>query len=209
MSISPSQRSATGSPPSVVEVAAETDRLRLRDWNDEDEAAFYAIMNTPAVMQHLGGVQTPEEWHAAYTRIRNFSRDFGHSFWIIEDKATGDIQGFCGLKRVNSPGAGALTGQHEIGWRLRESAWGRGIAKEAAIASLDLAFGRFEAPHVVAITVEANKNSQGLMERLGMTRRAEFDYWDERFGPDLNPSMIWRIDAEDWPGARARALQRR
>ena len=31
----------------------------------------------------------------------------------------------------------------EIGWRLRESAWGQGIAKEAAIAALDLAFGRF------------------------------------------------------------------
>ena len=206
MSISPSQRSATGSPPSVVEVAAETERLRLRDWAEEDEAAFYAIMNNAAVMQHLGGVQAPEEWHAAYTRIRNFSRDFGHTFWIIEDKVSGEIQGFCGLKRVNSPGAGILTGQHEIGWRLRESAWGKGIAKEAAVASLDLAFGRFAAPHVVAITMEANKPSQGLMERLGMTRRAEWDYWDERFGPELNPSMIWRIDAEEWPQARVRAL---
>ena len=43
----------------------------------------------------------------------------------------------------------------EIGWRLREDAWGQGYAKEAAIASLDLAFGRFAAPHVVALTVPA------------------------------------------------------
>ena len=191
----------------MAKVVAETERLRLREWEDADEADFYAIMNNAAVMQHLGGVQTPEEWQVAYTRIRNYSRDFGHTFWIIEDKESREIQGFCGLKRVNSPGAGGLTGQHEIGWRLRESAWGKGIAKEAAVASLDLAFGRFAAPSVIAITVATNLPSQRLMERLGMTRSAEWDFWDERFGPDLNPSMIWRIDAEEWPGARARALQ--
>jgi RimJ/RimL family protein N-acetyltransferase len=190
----------------MVEVAAETERLRLRDWTEADEAVFDAILNTAAVMQHLGGVQTPDEWHAAYTRIRNYSSEFGHTFWIVENKESREIQGFCGLKRVNSPGAGALTGQHEIGWRLRKSAWGKGIAREAAVASLDLAFGRFGATSVIAITVAANLPSQGLMERLGMSRRPDLDFWDERFGPDLNPSMIWRIDAADWPEARARAL---
>jgi RimJ/RimL family protein N-acetyltransferase len=193
----------------VAEIAAETKRLRLRDWTDADEIDFYNVMNTPAVMKHLGGVQTSDEWLAAYDRIRDFSRDFGHTFWIVEDRVSCELQGFCGIKRVNSPGAGDLTGRHEIGWRLRESAWGKGIAKEAAIASLDLAFGRFEAPSVVAITVRDNLASQGLMERLGMTRRSDLDFWDDRFGPELNPSMIWRIDAEEWPAARARALQPR
>ncbi len=190
----------------MAEVAAETAGLRLRDWNDGDEAAFYAIMNTPSVMRHLGGVQTPEQWGEAYQRLRGYTDTFGHTFWIVEDKANGEMQGFCGLKRVNAPGAGELTGQHEIGWRLRESAWGQGIAKEAAIASLDLAFDRFAAPHVIALTVPANLASQGLMERLGMTRRADLDYVDERFGPELNPALVWRIDANDWPAARERAL---
>ena len=110
-------RSSPASGRSMGEVFAETERLRLRDWRDEDELAFYQAMNTPAVMQHLGGVQTPEEFRAAYHRIRGFERDFGHTFWIVEDNASGAILGFCGLKRVNSPGAGDLTGQHEIGWR--------------------------------------------------------------------------------------------
>jgi RimJ/RimL family protein N-acetyltransferase len=193
----------------MVEIATETDRLRLRDWTDADEVTFYEVMNTPAVMRHLGGVQTREEWRTAYDRIRGFSRDFGHTFWILEDKVTGELQGFCGIKRVNAPGAGSLTGQHEIGWRLRESAWGRGIAKEAAIASLDLAFGRYEARSVIAITVADNLPSQGLMNRLGMTRRSDLDFWDERFGPDLNPSMIWRIEAGEWDAARAWALEPR
>ena len=186
----------------MAEVVAETARLRLRTWDEGDRETFYAIMNTPAVMRYLGGLQTPGQWAEAHERMIGFQRDHGHTFWIIEDKATGEIQGFCGLKRVNAPGAGSLTGQHEIGWRLRESAWGKGIAKEAAIASLDLAFSTYAAPHVIAMTVPDNKPSQGLMTRLGMTRRSDLDFEDTRFGPELNPALIWRIEAADWPAAR-------
>jgi RimJ/RimL family protein N-acetyltransferase len=187
------------------EVVAGTARLILRDWEDADEARFYAVMNTPAVMRHLGGVQTPEEWRPVFERIRGFTRDFGHTFWIVDDKATGDLLGFCGLKRVNTPGAGDLIGTPEVGWRLRESAWGKGIAKEAAIASLDLAFGRFGYDHVIAMTNPPNAQSVGLMLRLGMKRRADLDFTDLRFGPEVNPQTLYEIDAADWPQARAAA----
>lgn len=187
----------------MAEVVAETERLILRDWEAADEAAFYEIMNTPAVMEHLGGVQTPEQWHDAYERIAGYSRDHGHTFWIVEDKASGELLGFCGLKRVNSPGAGAVAGEYEIGWRLRESAWGRGIAREAAIASLTQAFGKFAAPRVVALTVAGNLPSQSLMHRLGMSRREEWDYTDTRFGPDLNPTLVWSLDSADWSARSA------
>ena len=91
-------------------------------------------------------------------------------------------------------------------WRLRETAWGQGYAKEAAIASLDLAFGRFGAPHVVALTIGPNKESQGLMRRLGMTRREDLDFDDPRWGPEMNPTIVYSIDSGDWPAARQKAL---
>jgi RimJ/RimL family protein N-acetyltransferase len=190
----------------MVEAVAETDRLILRDWHDADAARFYAVMNTPAVMRHLGGVQSPDEWRDAVERIRGFSRDFGHTFWIVEDRHSGELLGFCGLKRVNAPGAGALTGTPEIGWRLRESAWGTGIAKEAAIASLDLGFGRFGYERIIAMTIAANASSRGLMTRLGMKRRADLDFTDQRFGPEVNPQIVFELAADDWPAARAAAL---
>lgn len=192
----------------MAKVAAETERLRLREWDDEDEARFYEVMNKPEVMRHLGGVQLPETWRAAYQRVRGYQRDHGHTFWIVESRESGEILGFCGLKRVNSEGT-PMKGEHEIGWRLRSDAWGKGIAKEAAIASLDLAFGSFAAPHVVALTIPPNLPSQGLMERLGMMRRSDLDFIDPRFGEEMNPNIVWRIEAAEWPGARARALQPR
>ena len=189
----------------MTRVAAKTDRLILREWGEGDADRFYAVMNTPAVMRHLGGVQDRAKWDAAFGRIEGFQRDFGHTFWLLERKEDGELVGFCGLKRVNAGGTD-LTGQFEIGWRLRESAWGKGYAKEAAIASLDLAFGKFGAPHMVALTVEQNRESQGLMKRLGMKRRADLDFNDPRFGPELNPTIVYFIEAADWPAARAAAL---
>ena len=116
--------------------------------------------------------------------------------------------GFCGLKRANAPGGESIAGEFEIGWRLREDAWGHGIAKEAATASLDLAFKRFGAARVVAITSLNNLRSQGLMIRLGMTRRADLDFVDERFPADseVNPQIVFTIDAADWQAARRSAL---
>jgi RimJ/RimL family protein N-acetyltransferase len=190
----------------VAEIATTTDRLVLRTWDERDLDEYMRVTNTPAVMRWLGGVWPREEHEAGFERIQSYQRDFGHTLWLVEERATGELLGFCGLKRVNSPGADAIAGMAEVGWRLRESAWGQGIAKEAAIASLDLAFGRFGYPQVVAITVEGNGASQGLMRRLGMKRRRDLDYVDERHVEELGPALVWSIAAADWPTARAAAL---
>lgn len=184
-----------------------TDRLILRQWGEGDEAHFYAIMNTAPVMRFLGGVQTLEKWHAAYQRILGYQRDFGHTLWIAERRPdgghlAGQMIGFCGLKRVNNE-TSAIVGQHEVGWRLREDAWGHGYAHEAAVASLDLAFTRFAAPHVVALTVDGNIGSRKLMDKLGMTRRPDFDFDDPRYGPELNPTIVYSIQAEEWLSSRS------
>jgi RimJ/RimL family protein N-acetyltransferase len=189
----------------VTRIIAETGRLILREWGEGDAERFYAVMNTPVVMRHLGGLQDRSGWDAAAGRIFGFQRDYGHTFWLVERKSDGELLGFCGLKRVNAEGTD-LRGQFEIGWRLRESAWGQGYAKEAAVASLDLAFGKFGAPHVVALTIGPNAESQGLMKRLGMSRRQDLDFNDPRFGPDLNPTLVFRISAAEWPAARKAAL---
>ena len=189
----------------MPDTVVTTDRLVLRTWDKADIDPFMEATNTPTVMRWLGGVWPLEDHEAAFARIEQYQRDFGHTLWLVEDRRSGELLGFCGLKRVNSPGAEAIAGTPEVGWRLRESAWGRGIAKEAAIASLDLAFGRFGYDEVVAITVEANEASQGLMRRLGMKRRRDLDYIDERHVEELGPAMVWSIAAADWPAARAAA----
>jgi len=188
----------------MAEFVAETERLRLRTWDFKDRAEFNRLLNTPAVMRWLGGVADERFSNAAFDRIDTYLRDFGFTFWIVERKRDDAMLGFCGLKRANAPGAEAIAGEIEIGWRLREDAWGQGYAKEAAIASLGLAFDRFGAERVVAVTAAGNAPSQGLMTRLGMIRREQYDFIDARFPPDspVNPQVVFVLEAADWPDLR-------
>jgi RimJ/RimL family protein N-acetyltransferase len=190
----------------MAETIVETERLILRTWETQDRIDFVRHLNTPSVMRWLGGVRDEAQSTAIIERLQTLQREHGHTFWAVARKADEALLGFCGLIRVHTHGAGIITGDFEIGWRLSEDAWGQGYAKEAAIASLDLAFGRFGAPHVVALTVEGNQASQGLMRRLGMQRREGLDFDDPDAGPGLEKTIVYRIDAADWPEARKAAL---
>jgi len=176
----------------------ETDRLILRDWRgDGDWAEFFRVTNTPAVMQWLGGVLDDEGMGKQRARVESCAARLGHCFWAVERKADGEILGFCGLKHADAPGS-TVTGAMEVGWRLREDTWGQGYAREAATAALDLAFERFGAEEVVALTVEGNKPSWGLMLRLGMRRREELDYPDARYQPPWRDTVVYSIGREEW-----------
>lgn len=177
--------------------AHETERLTLRSWRDGDAEAFDTWLNTPAVARTVGGLQSREQIDAAVARIRQCEADNGFCFWALERRDDGAFLGFCGLKRLNSEGApDVLKGASEIGWRLREDAWGQGYAREAATASLDLAFGRFGLDEVYAITLTDNAASWGLMRRLGMTARPDLDF----DMPVHGQHVTYRIGSDAWTG---------
>ncbi len=189
----------------MSEVVTETARLRLRTWDDARWAEFVRLTNTPAVMRWLGGVFSPAQMAAARTRLDAYQRNYPFTFWAVERRDDGAMLGFCGLKRANAPGAEPLHGEVEIGWRLREDAWGQGYAREAAAASLDLAFDRFGAARVIALTAAGNGPSQTLMNRLGFRRLSQHDYIDQRFPADAppNPQLTFGITREEWAAQRA------
>ena len=173
-------------------MTVETERLLLRDWRETDIDAFDRHTNTPNVMRWLGGVNSRDKLEEIIrTRLMRWQVERGFTFWAVERKADGELLGFCGLKIADTAGA-PVEGMVEVGWRLREDAWGQGYAKEAAIASLEHAFETLGAERVVALTCIQNEASWGLMQRLGMTRRPELDYDDPRF-PDLNPTIIYDL----------------
>ena len=182
----------------MIEAAGiETGRLLLRDWRESDIEPFIRHTNVPAVMRWLGGVRPEAEIRQIIAdRLMRWQEERGFTFWAVERKADGALLGFCGLKIADTPDS-PIDGEYEVGWRLREDAWGQGYAREAATASLDFAFDRLDAKQVVAITFVQNEASWGLMKRLGMRRREDLDYDDPRF-PELNPTIVYSIDREAW-----------
>lgn len=169
----------------------ETERLILRPWREADVAPFHAMGQDAEVMRFIGPLASPAEARGAYERMTACQAEHGYCFWAVERRADGAFMGFCGLK----PGKWPLEHEVEIGWRLAREAWGQGLAREAAEASLAWGWAHLDAPTIAAITVPANTRSWGLMERLGMTRfpDEDFDHPDVPDGSPLKRHILYRI----------------
>jgi len=114
----------------------ETERLLLREMNDDDFQALYKVLADSDIMQHYP--YTFDE-----NRVRNWIqrnieryRIFGFGLWAVCLKEAGEMIGDCGLTMQLIKGEI----KPEIGYHIRADKQRQGYAKEAAIAVRDWAF---------------------------------------------------------------------
>jgi len=162
----------------------ETERLRMRPWVPEDRPAFGVLVNTPAMMARLGGVQPEAGIDAMFARRLDDQARYGCSYWAVELRDTDELVGSCGIRIAADYGDAEVAGMPEIGWRIADTHWGKGYAREAAEASLGWGWARLDAPAIGAWTTIGNTRSWGLMERLGMVRRSDLDFHHHRYAAD-------------------------
>jgi RimJ/RimL family protein N-acetyltransferase len=172
----------------------ETPRLRLRPWHPKDRSTFAAINDEPAVRRYLSPL-TREGSDAMLDRFDAHFAEHGWGPWALEERASGALIGLCGLSHVAWPAF--FTPAVEIAWRLSRPWQGRGLAREAAEAALDFAFGPLGLVRVVSFTVPANSASWGLMVRLGMRKIGEFDHPNLPEGHELRRHVAYEITAAD------------
>ena len=190
----------------MADIVLETERLILRAIEESDAALQFRVLNSPAVMEHLGGPKELHEIEAKHAKSMGWYARHGFGFLMMIEKAQngfhgGELVGHAGLKRVDHPAA-KNQGDFEIGWLVREDRWRRGYAEEAMHAVLDWAFTRVGAPHVVALTSPANIGSWKLMEKLGMVRREDLDFSDPAYPAEDNPTIQYSLSREQWESTR-------
>jgi RimJ/RimL family protein N-acetyltransferase len=177
----------------------ETPRLRLRPLASSDEADLIALDSDPEVMRYVGsppGVKSPAETaERARRRIRESERgDYEPlGFWRIEGRADGAFHGVGALIRMpdgEENGNGAEP-DVEVAYRLARSAWGKGIATEAAGALVAHALGPLGLPRVVAVTYPENQASQRVLDKLGFERRGLREYKGVRATYHVLTSSAW------------------
>lgn len=145
-----------------------TERLMFRDWQASDLEPLHSICCDPSVMQFVGD---GEPWSRERTEqfivsAREMSRTLGFCRWPVIDKSCSALIGFCGFIPA-SDGA-------EIGWRLAQASWGRGLATEAARAVLQFGFETLRFQRVIATVQSPNRASIRVVEKLGMQRESSF-----------------------------------
>jgi RimJ/RimL family protein N-acetyltransferase/gamma-glutamylcyclotransferase (GGCT)/AIG2-like uncharacterized protein YtfP len=146
-----------------------TERLRLREWRDDDVEPLAEIYAQPEYAEHMRA-HTIDETRAQIERFRRRRAEDGLAHWAAEERASGRLIGRIGLLRHHdwplepSP--------VEVGWTLHRDSWGRGLATEGARACVDLWRDVLvDDLRLLSITTPANHRSQAVMRRLGLTER--------------------------------------
>ncbi|TPG08477.1 GNAT family N-acetyltransferase [Sphingomonas oligophenolica] len=173
----------------------ETERLALRPWREADKPRFRAIINTPAMMTHFGGPTTDDALDALIDAQIAGQRDDGFSMWAVDWRASGEPIGICGLRRAHHAGS-PVFGMLEAGWRIAEAYWRRGVAREAAMASINWGWAHTDDAAIVAYTSPSNEPSWRLMQKLGMRRRTNLDFRHPRFAGDdpLGEMIVYAVE---------------
>ncbi|MGE6784655.1 GNAT family N-acetyltransferase [Ensifer adhaerens] len=174
----------------------ETQRLRLRPWEERDIAPFAVANADPEVRRYYyPAILTRAETAAMIADCARHLADHGFGFLAVERKSDGALIGGLGLSRAGQEIPG---GPHvEIGWILARPYWRQGYALEAASACLDHAWQTLGLGEVIGYTSRINHPSRVLMEKLGMRSDATEDFDDVTVpeGNPLRPHVLYRVKA--------------
>lgn len=169
-----------------------TKRLGLRRWVKADLSPFIRMNRDPVVMQYFPHLYSPEESVAMVRRIEAFFDANGYGLYALELRSTGAFIGYTGFAQPSFDSW--FTPCVEIGWRLRQEAWGQGYATEAALACLDHGFGAVGLKEVYSFTAALNIPSEKVMQRIGMTKLGEFDHPRLESGHRLRRHVLYKIE---------------
>ena len=155
----------------------ETERLVLRAHQLADFPAIRDMWADPAVTRHIGGKPRPEEevW-LKFLRTAGSWAHLGYGYWIIEEKATGDVVGEAGFGEYKRNIDPPIKGEPEIGWALGAAYHGNGYASEAALAAVHWGAENIKARRFSCIINVDNTASFRIAEKCGFvrTRRAVY-----------------------------------
>jgi RimJ/RimL family protein N-acetyltransferase len=177
-----------------------TPRLRLEPCHPEHFGGLQALNADPVVMRYITGrPETPRETAAMIERVQARWAKWGYSWFSFIERDSGEVIGAGCIQNLRRSGTEPDANcPLEIGWRLRQDRWHRGLAIEAAEAMATFAFDTLGAPTLYAVCDPDNPASLGVMRRLGMRERG-LEHWYER------PLTTCEITAAEWRARHSKA----
>ncbi|MBS1808611.1 MAG: GNAT family N-acetyltransferase [Acidobacteria bacterium] len=177
----------------------ETERLLLRDLQEEDWEWFAASFKDPLTQSHILSFQSDDQFIERYfeqvLRVASQKTRFSYAPGVVL-KAENLLIGSFTLSHTFT---GSMQGR--IGWHLDSLYQGRGYATEAARALLTLAFSHHQVARIYAECFAANVASRRVMEKLGMRlhRSGFFRRWLRgiNYG-EQKPIVRYYIHQSEW-----------
>jgi RimJ/RimL family protein N-acetyltransferase len=182
-----------------MQVFLETERLMLRRFTTGDVGNLADLDADPDVMRFVnGGIPTSRdeienEFLPAFLGYYQRYQEYG--FWTAIERSTGDFLGWFHLR----PRDGAASGQVELGYRLRKSAWGKGYATEGSRGLIRKGFTESGVQLVTAEALAANVASRRAMEKAGLTLLRTFHRpWPDAAADDELEIVEYALRKAGW-----------
>ena len=162
----------------------ETPRLIARLLSRQDLPALTAILSDPKVMEYsLRGVCDEAATAAFIEWCQGCYATHGIGPWALEDKASHELVGFCGV----SPEVVNGIEEANLGYRLARRFWNQGLATEAAKGVLDYVRAGGQVESVVVIIEPEHVASLKVAERAGFKAFEVLEFHDR-------PVRLYRLD---------------
>ncbi|MQA64011.1 MAG: GNAT family N-acetyltransferase [Actinophytocola sp.] len=158
-----------------------SDLLLLRKAHDTDRDGLIELQTDPQVRVYLGGPRARSDVEQYFDAVGTANTTNKPGTYVIADNATDRLIGTLMLNRRSADRPGHVTedGEElELSYLLRRSAWGAGLAFEAAAAALRAAAEELPDQPVLVVTQTANERSLRLVTRLGFQRVSTFEEHD-------------------------------
>ena len=158
-----------------MKIHIETKRLILRDLEAFDLQGMFELDSDPAVHRYLGNrpIKTLEDAKSAIAYVRDQYEEHGIGRWAVINKATNEFVGWSGLKYEKYV---RKEPYYDLGYRLRKKFWGRGIATETALVSLQYGFQTMNLTEIFAGAHIKNIASNKVLQKVGLTLLETFEY---------------------------------
>jgi RimJ/RimL family protein N-acetyltransferase len=163
-----------------------TDSARLSyHYITESDADFlWELDQDELVMKYInGGKKSSKEdiQNIFIPRVQAFSNfAFGWGLWRVEKLDDGESVGWILVRPFGFFTQHPETDNIELGWRFKQSSWGKGYATEAALTVKDALY-EIGVEKFSAIANPDNAASINIMKKLGMSFSHELEYKDKIF----------------------------
>ena len=173
-----------------------SERLGFRNWINEDLDQFALVNSDTEVMEHFPNLLSIEEIRAFIERLQKHYSERKYTYFATEILETGEFIGFIGL--VLQSFESLFTPATDIGWRLKKSSWGNGYATEGASRCLQFAFYELNIERIIATCTINNSKSEKVMQKIGMSKKGEFNHPQLKEFPDHERCVCYEITNKDF-----------
>ena len=153
----------------------KTERLLIRKIQLSDIPALVEIWTDPEVTRFMGGPRNKDFLIQSFTEDVEVGQPDPYDLWPVIEIASNQVIGHCGLLEKEVDGQPEI----ELVYVLHRSAWGKGYATEAAIALRDYAFDTCQLERLIALLDPANRGSEHVAQKLGMSLEKEVSRGDK------------------------------